>query len=84
MMSTKVRMFVVTGKYRQWAYNITLRGRSRNHFCSRKAINITYSGCVFVALGIQHAMRMRHIAVCGLTHIFPHYLIKGTIFKKRY
>jgi len=27
---------------------------------------ITYSDCVFVALGIQHAMRKRRVLVCGL------------------
>ena len=27
---------------------------------------ITYSECMFVAWGIQQAMRMRHIVVCGL------------------
>jgi len=55
--------------------------------CSRgKAISITYSECVFVALTSQHARRMRHtilssVACLALHHIFPHYLINGHHFR---
>jgi len=50
---------------RQNAVNI--QELSRNHFCSGKAISVTYSKCVFGALCVQHAIRMRHIAICGLS-----------------
>jgi hypothetical protein len=53
---------------------------SCTHCYSWNAINITYSECVSVALGIQHAMRMRHVAICGLsfsTTFFPHFFING-------
>ena len=45
-------------------------------------MNIKYCDCVTVALGIHHALRMCHIAICcpvPLYNIFPHYLIKSTI-----
>ena len=41
--------------------------------------------CVSVAVVIQHAMRLRHIVICGLsgcTTFLQHYLLNGTIFGK--
>jgi hypothetical protein len=39
---------------------------SSTHCCSGKVLSITYFECVFVALVIQHAMRMRRFVICGL------------------
>jgi hypothetical protein len=70
----------------QCAYKCNIEARSHNHCCCRKAINISYSECVSVALVIQHAMRMSciivycHLWPVWLYHTFPHYLIKSTIF----
>jgi hypothetical protein len=46
--------------------------------------NITQPECVFVALGIQHAMHMGHIVNCALLHskIFFHIISYTARFKK--
>ena len=39
---------------------------SYNHCCRGKTVSVTYAECVFVALSIQHAIHMHHIAICGM------------------
>ena len=41
------------------------KARSCNHCCSGRAIIITFSECVFVALDNQQPMRTRYIVICG-------------------
>jgi hypothetical protein len=57
-------------------YKRSIEARSRNYICSGKAISITYSECMSVALVIQHALHMRHIilssAACETLTIFFH------------
>jgi len=65
--------------------NVTLR-RVHTTIVQWITISITYSQCVFVALGIQHAMHVRHVAICDLSGsrvFFSHYLINGTILWKK-
>jgi hypothetical protein len=59
--------------------------RSRNHRSREKALIITFSECVFVALINQQARQwaMLPSVAFPLYNIFPHYLIIGTIFQKK-
>ena len=39
---------------------------ARNHYYRRKAINITFSECMFVVLVIHHAVRMRLVVLSSV------------------
>jgi hypothetical protein len=67
-------------------YNVTFWRVHGTIVAVEKQLSFTYSECVSVPLVIQHAMCMRHVVSCGLPpfySIFPYYLIKGTLLKKK-
>jgi len=51
---------------RQCKCRVKLRCFCATIVAVEKTLSITFSGCVFIALGILHAMRVRHIVVCDL------------------
>jgi hypothetical protein len=70
-----------------YTYKRNTEARSSDHCYSGKAMSFTYLECVCVcvALGTQHAMRMRHIVICGLRHstIFLHIISQTAGFSKK-
>jgi len=64
-------------------YNATLGALSCNHCYRGKGISITFT---LVALGKQHAMRMRHIFIRGLaatTKFFHIISLKALLWRKK-
>jgi hypothetical protein len=58
-----------------------------NKCCNGKTVSITYSECVFAALGIQHAMCMHKYFICGMSSptVLFHIILKNCmIFGKCY
>jgi hypothetical protein len=67
--------------YRQCTYERSIETRSRNHCCRGKAISITYSECVSVALVFQRAKRVRRIIVMSVASMAAYF---STLSHKRY
>ena len=52
---------------RHGTYKRNIPTRSYEHWCNGRSVSIIHYECVFVTLGVQYAMRMCHIVICGLS-----------------
>jgi hypothetical protein len=64
--SCSILLVTISVQDRQFTYKRNIEARWSNCCWQGKALNITYSQRVFVALGIQHSMQMRYIVICGV------------------
>jgi len=67
------RMVDDDGQDVQCMYKCNIGARSHNFWCHRKAISVTNSECMSVALDIQHAKCMSHIAVSSVVFLVVPY-----------
>ena len=68
---------------RQRTYKRNLEALSCSHICRGKVISVTYSECVFVALVIQHANRVRHIILLSVAVFLKALSHKQHDFRKK-
>jgi hypothetical protein len=70
---------------RRCTYNIILRRVRETIFAVEKqeVLHMRVCVCVWAALVIQHAKRMRNIILSRVDCLTPHYLINGTMFFKK-
>ena len=59
----------INEQYKQLKYDVKLSCVRVHTFCSCTAISSTYYECVFLALVIQHAKRMRHILLSSVASL---------------
>ena len=58
----------------------TIEARSLNHCGSGKAINITYSECVFVAVGILHGKSVRRVMLPSVYCLAAQYIATLSVY----
>jgi len=63
-------------------YKRNIEARSRDQCCRGKAISVTYSQCVSVALFIQRAKRMRRMILSLVAYSAVQYFL--TLLNKRH
>jgi hypothetical protein len=72
---------------KQYTYNVKSKRVRVNIFCRGKAISTEYYQCVFLpylsSMQSACAILYCHLWPVWLYHIFPHNLIKGTIFARK-